>query len=142
MADSYQTLTEISKKKEERYPIVVQVLPKDYEILEENDLPGNEEMLLEKPKCLQFAHVRISSFLDERQKRKEKGDSFVKERNEYNGQDFLIPLCYPGTFKLVNKSAHHGKYSSISQVSGLYYTLNLSIKICKHYIYTDIECMK
>lgn len=110
------TLTEVDEKVKDDYPIVGSVVTKEYEIPSSKDLPENAEILLEKPRWLQYVLVRILDFFDKDKIMKEKGKEFVKERSAYVGKEFLIPVCYPGHFKLVNKPGRLSRYVSVGQI--------------------------
>lgn len=110
------TLSQVSEKVTE-YPAIVHVQSQVYEEVDAKELPADTDILLEEPKTLQFVLIRILDFDDELQKKNEKGEEFIKERKKYVGKEFLIPVGYKGTFKLINKTGRKARFVSVDQVS-------------------------
>lgn len=74
LTENVCTLSELHERcTHEEYPIVARVVPTVYGIPHRIDLTGNEEVLIEQPKMVEFALVRICKFFDEAEKRREKG---------------------------------------------------------------------
>jgi hypothetical protein len=109
------TLSEVNKKVKD-YPTIVHVESKVYEVPDAKELPADTDILLNEPKTLQFVLIRILDFDDEQQKKNEKGEEFIKERKKYVGKEYLIPIGYKGTFKLLNKTGRNARYASVDQV--------------------------
>lgn len=109
------TLSEVNKKVKD-YPTIVHVESKVYEVPDAKELPADTDILLNEPKTLQFVLIRILDFDDEQQKKNEKGEEFIKERKKYVGKEYLIPIGYKGTFKLLNKTGRNARYASVDQI--------------------------
>ena len=72
--------------------------------------------MLERWMTLQFAHVTVMGFRDPDKILAERGMSFVESHSEYEDNDFLLPLAYPGTCRIVHPPGKRRRYTTIAEV--------------------------
>lgn len=113
MPRKYPTLADLSEKVE-NCPAIVSPVQTNYEIL---GLPTGVDILLEEPKCIRFAQIRI---LDYNEKDKQSAlidEDSIRIRRRFIGQEFLIPTGYRGRFKILSNTGRYATLISVSQVS-------------------------
>ena len=76
----------------------------------------NSITMLERWITLQFALVTVMGFRDPDKILAERGMSFVESHSEYEDNDFLLPLAYPGTCRIVHPPGRGKRYASIAEV--------------------------
>ncbi|XP_052278133.1 uncharacterized protein LOC127876747 [Dreissena polymorpha] len=109
------TLTAI-KNGNHTFPVLVRTLPSDYEVPNEEDLPDDDDVLLDKLGNFNLARVRVLPFTDEDASRKNKGERLVTTRKKLEGQEVWISAEYRGTLKILKSSQRPRRFISISQV--------------------------
>ena len=76
----------------------------------------NSITMLERWITLQFALVTVMGFRDPDKILAERGMSFVESHSEDEDNDFLLPLTYPGTCRIVHPPGRRRRYASIAEV--------------------------
>ncbi|KAH3814040.1 hypothetical protein DPMN_142518 [Dreissena polymorpha] len=109
------TVTEL-KSSNRKFPVIVRTFASDYEVPNEEDLPDDDDILLDKLEHLDIARVRVLPIIDEDAIRKTKGVVLLKVRKKLEGQEFWISAEYGGKVKILNRSPRPRRYISITQV--------------------------
>ena len=79
-------------------------------------LPYRSVTMLERRITLQFAHVTVMEFRDPDKVLSERGIEFVESHSEYEDDDYLLPLMYPGKCKIVHPPGKRKRYVAVSEV--------------------------
>lgn len=116
-----QTISNFLKLLDDKndFPVVVKtcgstVPYKDQE--ESTRLPQDTDIMLEKKICVQYAHIRVLPLHDKDRLMKDKGEDYVMEHENFENEELLLPLNYPGKLKIIPRPGTRMRYGSIAQV--------------------------
>ncbi|XP_045159053.2 uncharacterized protein LOC123524707 [Mercenaria mercenaria] len=112
--DETLTIEEVLNK--EKLPIVVRRKCQTRSQTTETDIPEGTDILFQYVSKETFARVKVLSFYDNEKMQTENGAEYVLEHDTFIGNEYLMPLKFPGKVKLVRRPGSSGRYLTIKQV--------------------------
>ena len=100
-------------------PVVIRTV-QEYRNYSTDDMvqiqPGTV-IYIECKKMVQYVHIKVLDVHNEEEASMKHGSDFIYERGIYLGEEYLIPLKYPGKLKFEYRPGRRTRYGSIAQVN-------------------------